>query len=117
MPIPIYIGHVIWPGREFDDKFNPGQKKVSATFLPQGREDKKAHHVRVNARSGSKKAKRLLAMRKGESYVLAYLDRKDKSYHDLVNFHGALVEMGNAQALAPASSPAKTTELDPDDFR
>ncbi len=89
MPIPVYIGVVIWKGREFDDTFNPGKKKVSATFLPEGRDDKK-DHVRVNARAGTSKAERLLALKRGERVVLAYLDRGDKSYHDFVDFHGAL---------------------------
>lgn len=93
MPIPVYIGVVKWPGREFDDNFNPGQKVVSATFLPEGRTDQKEHHVRVNAKGGSTKAKRLLKLRKGERVVLAYLDRKDKSYHDFVDFHGSLTEV------------------------
>ena len=93
MPIPVYIGVVIWPGKEFDDNFNPGQKKVSATFLPEGRKDRKEVHVRVNARAGTRKAERLLKLRKGERVVLAYLDRKDKSYHDFVDFHGSLSEV------------------------
>lgn len=95
MPIPVYIGVVIWPGKEFDDSFNAGQKKVSATFLPEGRAAKaeKDFHVRVNARAGTRKAERLLALRKGQRVVLAYLDRGDKSYHDFVDFHGSLSEV------------------------
>ncbi len=91
MPIPVYIGVVIWPGKEFDDSFNAGQKKVSATFLPEGRDDTKEFHVRVNA--DTKKARRLLALHRGERVVLAYLDRGDKSYHDFVDFHGSLSEV------------------------
>ena len=95
MPIPVYIGVVVWPGREFDDSFNPGQKKVSATFLPEGRKSvrEKDLHVRVNARAGTRKADRLLALRRGERVVLAYLDRGDKSYHDFVDFHESLSEV------------------------
>ncbi len=93
MPIPVYIGVVIWKGKAFEDSFNPGRKKVSATFLPEGREDNKENHVRVNARAGTKKADRLLQLKRGERVVLAYLDRKDKSYHDFVDFHGSLSEV------------------------
>ena len=93
MPIPVYIGVVIWPGREFDDSFNTGRKKVSATFLPEGRKDRKEFHVRVNARAGSRKAERLLALHRGEHVVLAFLERGDKSYHDFVDFHGSLSEV------------------------
>lgn len=87
--IDIYTARVIWPGKEWDDSFNPGKKKVSATFLPEGRTDKKTHHVRVNARAGSEKANRLLGLRKGERVTLAYVPKGDKSYHDLVRFHGS----------------------------
>lgn len=113
MPIPVYIGVVIWKGREFDDTFNPGQKKVSATFLPEGRKDSKELHVRVNAGAGTRKAERLLGLRRGEQVVLAYLDRGDKSYHDFVDFNGSPAEMVTFEA----STPSRATDLDPNDFR
>jgi len=93
MPIPVYIGVVQFVRQPYEDKWNEGQKKVSASFLPKGRKDDQVNHVWINARAGSKKAERLLKLRRGERVVLAYLDRKDKSYHDFVDFHGSLSEV------------------------
>lgn len=93
MPIPVYIGIVQFVREPYDDKWNEGQQKVSASFLPEGRKNEQANHVWINTRADTKKARRLLTLRKGQRVVLAYLERGDKSYHDFVDFHGSLNEV------------------------
>ena len=100
--IDIYTATVVWPGREWPDKYNPGKTKVSATFLPAGKADTKANHVRVNAFPGTPKAERLLRLRKGARVALAFVGRGDKSYHDLVTFHGCRLA-----PLRPLQKPSK----------
>lgn len=87
----VFKARCIWPGKDFDNDKTPGKKKTSATFLPEGIEDKKENYVKVNSSdSTNKKAQMLKALKKGQDvYLIHSGNYEGNPYYDVAQFKGA----------------------------
>jgi len=102
----VFVAKCIYPGKEQEDSgYGP---KVSATFIENGKEDKKENRIYVNEKPDGRDAKRLLALKKDQAVILVHVPAggNKKPYYKLAELSKELLDSikgGNGdRSQAPA---------------
>lgn len=93
---------VLWPGKDWDDKFNPGQKKTQAKFTLEDGSEAPVNSSNPN----SPKAMFLKGLKKGDTVILSkekyHKDGQTHEYWDIDTWELISVLQGGGGASGPA---------------